>query len=176
MARGELRDDDHFNRGYKTEGGRRVYFATFPEQVLSPDPERQLARLKRGQERYGIFCAPCHGDLADGQGMVALRADALSSNQKFGWLPPQNLIQPLYQEKKNPGDATGKTVGELFHLLSEGTPTGLDFPQWKMPPYKSQISVEDRWAIVMYLRALQRSQYAKPQDLDAWPAEVRNIE
>jgi mono/diheme cytochrome c family protein len=133
VAVGELREDDHFYRGKL--GG--TYARNFPSQV--PVSEATIAR---GQERYGIYCTPCHGFTGDGNGMIAARADQLVSagtGKGMAWVPPTNVNQDYLRQQP---------VGQLFESISNGVRN--------MPAYAPQISTEDRWAIVMYLRALQR--------------------
>ena len=139
IAVGELREDDHLYRG-KVEG---EYARTFPFQI----PLSQ-ASVERGQERFGIYCAPCHGLLGDGQGMVAKRADALITSGRgrgMAWVQPTDINQPHIQ---------AQPVGQLFETITNGIRN--------MPPYASQISSEDRWAIVMYMRALQKKHGVAP--------------
>jgi len=103
--------------------------------------------LKRGQERFNIYCAPCHGESGYGDGPVALRAADLQKRDPSainGWVAPQN-----FHEAK----ILARPDGHIFHTISEGIRN--------MPAYDKQISVPDRWAIVAYLRALQRSQNAQ---------------
>lgn len=106
--------------------------------------------MSRGRQRFDIFCAPCHGLAGGGDGMVARRAEALLEGT---WVPPTSLH-----------DATvlARPDGHLFSTITRGIRT--------MPSYGPQIPVEDRWAIVAYVRALQRSQAARPADV---PAEQR---
>ncbi len=132
---GGLEADDHFYRGKKNGGWAR----TFPEQI-----EPSELTMDHGQERFGIYCAPCHGYSGDGDGMVSQRATAL----KQGWVPPTNLHQAYLREMP---------VGELFNTITNGVRN--------MPAYGDQVKPADRWAIVMYLRALQRSQAASVNDL-----------
>jgi mono/diheme cytochrome c family protein len=106
--------------------------------------------LKRGQERFGIYCSPCHGLAGYGDGVVAKRADRL---QEGTWVPPLSLHADAVR---------ARTAGELFDTISHGIRT--------MPAYGPQLPVEDRWAIVGYVRALQRSQNARIEDV---PADVR---
>ncbi len=136
VAQGELRADDHFYAG-KVNG---AFAKTFPAQV-----DISMQTMARGQEKFGIYCAPCHGQDGAGQGMVHQRARALLQGT---WVPPTDLHQEnlLY-----------KPVGELFDNISRGIRN--------MPPYARQIDVADRWAVVFYLRALQRSRAAKLDDL-----------
>jgi len=105
----------------------------------------------RGRERYDILCAPCHGLAGKGDGMVARRADEL---QEGSWTPPSSLHDELVR---------GRPVGHIYNTISQGIRN--------MPSYGSQTSVEDRWAIVAYVRALQRSQHASTADL---PDDLRS--
>jgi mono/diheme cytochrome c family protein len=129
VAFGDLRADSHLYEG--TVGGAPA--RTFPEAFKIDD-----AHMARGQERFGIYCAPCHGQTGDGDGMVHRHAFAL---QEGSWVKPSNIADPKIAEK---------SVGELFHTISNGIRN--------MPGYARQIPPEDRWAIILYLRALQRSQ------------------
>jgi mono/diheme cytochrome c family protein len=109
------------------------------------------AMLERGQERFEIFCAPCHGLSGYGDGMIDKRAADL---QEATWTIPSNLHdKPL----------RAKPVGYLYQVVSNGVRS--------MPAYGPQIPVEDRWAIVAYLEALQRSQDGTIDDV---PAEQRD--
>lgn len=129
IAVGELRHDDHFFRGKIGD----AWALTLPEQV-----EANEATMARGKERYGIFCAPCHGDTGDGNGMVHQRAFALKEGT---WVRPTNINEPKIAKKP---------LGELYHTVANGIRN--------MPGYARQIDVEDRWAILLYVRALQHSQ------------------
>jgi cytochrome c553 len=90
--------------------------------------------LERGRERFDIYCAPCHSRLGDGNGFVPSRG--------FSRRPPSYHIQRL---QKAP-------LGYFFDVMTNGF--GI------MPDYASQISPQDRWNIVAYIRALQLSQSA----------------
>ena len=136
VAVGELKEDPHFYRG-KMNGG---WARTFPPQVRLEE-----ATMKRGQERFGIYCTPCHGEGGEGNGMVAKRAEEL---QQGTWVPPTNLTQDHLRQM---------AVGELFNTISNGVSN--------MPAYGPQIATADRWAIVMYLRALQRGHASKTAGL-----------
>jgi mono/diheme cytochrome c family protein len=96
------------------------------------------ALLDRGQERYRIFCTPCHGELGDGRGMIVQR----------GFNPP-----PSYHSE----ELRKKPVGHYFDVMTRGFGT--------MYSYASRISARDRWAIAAYIRALQLSQHATAGDL-----------
>lgn len=103
--------------------------------------------MERGRERFDVFCAPCHGLAGAGDGMVAKRAEEL---QEGTWTPPASFHSELVR---------GRTDGHLFNTITNGIRN--------MPAYAPQIPVEDRWAIVAYIRALQRSQGAPLEDVPA---------
>lgn len=110
--------------------------------------------MLRGQQRYNIYCATCHGLSGEGNGLIALRAQQL---EQPTWVPPTSLHTEYVRQQP---------VGKLFHVITHGVR--------KMPAYGSQIPPEDRWAIVLYVRALQRSRAASLQDV---PEDVRpNLE
>ncbi len=127
------------------------YVRTIPAEVkVTPD------LVRRGQERFTIYCTPCHGQSGYGDGMVDKRA---SDIQRAGgdavWTTPQNLHE---------AKILGRPDGHIFNTITNGVRT--------MPPYDKQITVLDRWAIVAYLRALQRSQQAQPGDVTAAAVQV----
>jgi mono/diheme cytochrome c family protein len=127
VARGFLREDDHLYRGLID--GKPA--ATFPFPI-----DKQA--LLRGQERYNIFCAPCHDQIGTGQGMIVRR----------GYRPPASFHSDRLREAQ---------AGTFFHNITEGFGS--------MPDYAEQITPEDRWAIIAYIRALQLSQNARLSDL-----------
>lgn len=136
VAVGELRDDDYFYHG-KVNG---AYAKAFPPQI-----EISEQTMERGQERFGIYCSPCHGMDGSGQGMVHQRARSLMQGT---WVQPADLHQDALRFK---------SVGELFDGIGKGVRN--------MPGYARQVSAADRWAIVLYLRALQRSEAATLEDV-----------
>lgn len=105
------------------------------------------ALMQRGCERYEVFCAPCHGLSGYGDGPVSKRAEALAEGT---WAIPSSL---------HADQSRNLTVGQLYDTISHGVRN--------MPAYGAQVGVRDRWAIVAYVRALQRSQHASPADLPA---------
>jgi mono/diheme cytochrome c family protein len=117
-------------------------------EVAPLEVDREL--LRRGRERYDIYCSPCHGLVGFGDGMVAKRADEL---QEGTWTPPTSFHSDLLRERPD---------GHIFNTITNGIRN--------MPAYGPQIPVEDRWAIVAYVRALQRSQSATVDDV---PPEIR---
>jgi mono/diheme cytochrome c family protein len=103
--------------------------------------------LHRGSERFQIYCAPCHGLAGSGDGIVAVRAERL---QEGTWVPPSSL---------HVATVLARPVGHLFNTITNGIRT--------MPSYGPQIPVDDRWAIVAYVRALQLSRHAPASVLTA---------
>src|SRR5271157_330988 len=99
--------------------------------------------LERGQERYNIFCTPCHGLQGDGLGMVAMR----------GMKHPPSYHQDRLRQEPN---------GYIYDVVTNGFGA--------MYGYSAQIPPRDRWAIVAYVRALQLSRNAHVADL---PADLR---
>jgi len=129
----------HENEVYATGKNGDTYVAKMPVPITE-------SMLKRGQERFNIYCTPCHSRTGDGNGMVALRAgDALK---------PTNLL--LEYSRKMPD-------GQLYGAIAYGVRN--------MSSYAAQVPIEDRWAIVAYVRALQFSQSATVQDV---PADKRS--
>src|SRR5215472_4791838 len=94
--------------------------------------------LDRGQQRFNIYCSPCHGREADGNGIV----------KKLGLATVQNLQDPKYVKYAD---------GEIFYVITHGRNT--------MGAYGPNVPVEDRWAIIAYLRALQLSHLGAIEDL-----------
>lgn len=106
-----------------------AYVATVPEDIYESLGGGHAA-VERGQERYGIYCRPCHDGLGMGQGTVVLR----------GMARPPSLHEPRIRTMPD---------GQMFATISNGARN--------MPSYKHSIPVNDRWAIVSYVRALQLS-------------------
>jgi mono/diheme cytochrome c family protein len=100
-----------------------------------------MERLQRGRERYNIYCGPCHDRAGSGKGLIVTKP-----NPTFP--PPPSFHDDRIRRMPD---------GEIFNTISNGIRT--------MPSYRHQVPVEDRWAIIAYLRALERSQQASLQDL-----------
>ncbi len=127
IARGHLNDTDAFHTG--ADNG--TFLDTIPASL-----SREM--IERGQERFEIYCSPCHGSLGDGNGMVAKRGFKIPANfhsDRLRQAPP----------------------GYIFQVISNG--------YGAMPDYATQISAQDRWAIVAYVRALQLSRHATVADV-----------
>jgi mono/diheme cytochrome c family protein len=100
--------------------------------------------MARGQQRYQIYCSPCHGPLADGNGITKKLGMAVVAN-----LHDQRIV--------------AMPDGEIFSVITHGKNL--------MGSYASQIAVEDRWAVIAYLRALQISRLGSTNDV---PAQMRS--
>ncbi len=133
---GQFQLNEHLNTG--RVGGE--FAPTFPFTVT-------LQVLERGQERYKIFCSPCHGLAGDGQGIIV----------EYGLREPPSFHDPELRDKE---------PGYYFDLISRGTRV--------MPSYAARIPVADRWAIVAYIRALQLSQNADLSQVP--PEEIPNLD
>lgn len=142
IARGRLVEDQHFSTGRVGDD----WATTFPMPVTAE-------LMARGRQRFEIYCAPCHGLAGHGDGLVARRADRLMEQGQATWTPPTNLHDDTVRERP---------VGHIFNTITYGIRT--------MPSYGAQVPEADRWAIVAYVRALQRSSRAT---LDDVPADVR---
>ncbi|MCB9588448.1 MAG: DUF3341 domain-containing protein [Polyangiaceae bacterium] len=146
VAQGNLQEDDHFYRG---KSGN-TWATTFPNQLQVSE-----ATMKRGEQRFDIFCAPCHGLQGRGDGMVNKRAELIGAGVD-GWVPPSDVTDPNLMKQP---------VGQLFNSITHGVRN--------MPAYGPQIDVEDRWAIILYVRALQRTRNATTKDLS--PSEIASL-
>ena len=135
---------------------QRVIEGTEPQADGKPGYVKQIPvkvsmdLLQRGRERYTIHCAVCHGQGGYGDGTVALRAAEIqaANGDAAGWVAPKN-----YHSE----DMRQQPVGKIYNTIANGVRS--------MPAYAKQISVLDRWAIVTYVKALQRSQDAKSEDI-----------
>lgn len=143
----------------------KVYTTEFPFAITAAD-------LRRGQERFTIYCATCHGPLGNGQGKIWER----------GYLKPTSFHTNRI-EGNEPGTDDDITLGYSrgywrfgIQIPMREVPIGYYFEVISkgyggMPDYAVQISPADRWRIVAYIRTLQLSQYA---DVSTLPADIRN--
>jgi mono/diheme cytochrome c family protein len=161
VARDQLRDDVEFYTGRVPGAGSN---STAQSQASQPGTQQVApsdaqtyqgfvtefpiaitdADLDRGQQRFNIYCSVCHGMTGEGDGMIVRR----------GFRRP-----PSYTEER----LTQVPPGYFFDVITNGFGT--------MPDYASQISTEDRWKIVAYIRALQLSGRATVADV---PADKRD--
>ena len=94
--------------------------------------------LASGQKQFEVFCGLCHGNTGAGDGPIHVRASALAMQGQATWVQPTDLVGKRIRDMED---------GRIFETITNGLNT--------MPAYASQISVEDRWAIIAYMRALQ---------------------
>ncbi|HZL34803.1 MAG TPA: cytochrome c [Tepidisphaeraceae bacterium] len=136
--------DDHYWRGYSSKNGPDgkpvvTWFDSYPEQLLD-NGKLTEAFLKRGQERFNIYCSACHGLDGRASGTVNYTAVELKEGT---WTPAASL--PSAQVR-------ARQIGHIYNTINVGIRT--------MPGYGAQVPVEDRWAIVAYVKALQLAQNA----------------
>ncbi len=131
VARGNLRADDVFYTG-KVDGE--------PVHALPAQITVDKALLDRGQDRFDVYCAPCHSATGDGNGTIVQR----------GYKRPTSFHDPRLH---------GVPIGYFYDVITNG------FGQ--MPDYAAQVAPADRWAIAAYIRALQLSQSATVDDVPA---------
>jgi mono/diheme cytochrome c family protein len=139
VARGSFAADPGMQLGYELRGGeagRELHFLQELPEPLRGDPRL----LERGRQRYAIFCVTCHGEQGDGQGPVHLQALA---RQESRWVPPSDLLSGTVRELPD---------GHIYNTIRNGIRG--------MPPHAEQIDVQDRWAIVAWIRQLQREHAA----------------
>jgi mono/diheme cytochrome c family protein len=127
VARGQLREDDHLHTG--------KLGAAFADSLPFPLTAQVLAR---GRERFTIYCAPCHGQVGRGDGMVVRRGFRRAATFHTDRL-------------------RGEPVGYFFDVMTRGFGA--------MSDYATQIPPADRWAIAAYVKALQLSQHADVSEL-----------
>lgn len=146
VARGDFiaEEDMAFHTGLNLDG---THLTDFP-MTVSPE------MMARGKQRLEIYCAPCHGLDGVGAGMVALRAESLQKNPQTP--DSSTWVKPLSFVDVN-GAVMTQPIGQIFQTITNGVRT--------MPAYGSQIPPEDRWAIILYIRALQRAKNADYAEL-----------
>ena len=133
IPRGHLDDDTAFYTGKAADGKP---LDTFPFAVTKAD-------IQRGQDRFNVYCSPCHGLLGKGDGMIVQR----------GFRQPPSYHTDRLRQVPN---------GYIYDVITNGFGA--------MQDYSAQIQPRDRWAIVAYVRALQLSQNATINDV---PADAR---
>ena len=136
IARGYLKEDSAYYRGKKNNGD---YVEEIPKSI-----EVDFDFIKRGQERFNIYCSACHGIIGDGNGLV-------SQNDAYTLVPTSMYVDYLYE----------KEDGYFFDVITNGVRN--------MPGYSYQINERDRWAIVSYIRSLQTS---RTSDKSKIPSEI----
>ncbi len=129
VARGELREDAYFYTGKNGD----------QEGTVMPFPVTKEV-LERGQQRFNIYCTPCHSYVGDGNGMIVQR----------GFQRPPSYMEPRL---------LNAPIGHFYDVITHG--------YGKMPDYAAQVAPVDRWKIAAYIRALQLSQHAPIADVPA---------
>jgi mono/diheme cytochrome c family protein len=127
VARGHLRDDSLLYTGKINGADATVFPFTVDANVMA-----------RGQERFNIYCSPCHGRTGQGDGMIVRR----------GFRRPPTFHQDRLRNAP---------VGQIFDVITNGFGA--------MPDYAGQVQPADRWAIIAYVRALQLSEHATSADV-----------
>ena len=190
VARGQLDEQDSFYLGYdpsklsaisNTDGVRLVAAQTDPKPqdasknggvvptpsaaapavatpaVATPAPALNLPwintlpieaneeNMKLGETKFQTYCSACHGYAGYGDGLVHKRAEALAQGY---WIPPTSM---------HIDRVTSQPVGQIFHTITKG--------QGKMPGYAASMNAKERWAVVLYVKALQRSRNASDKDV-----------
>ncbi|UCE68063.1 MAG: cytochrome c [Candidatus Zixiibacteriota bacterium] len=133
VARGYLREDTEYYEGKNAKGG---FINKTPVEI-------DMNTLERGQDRFNIYCSPCHSRVGDGRGIMINK----------GYLPPPSFHIDRIREMPD---------GQVYDIITNGVRN--------MPSYRHQVNPDDRWAIVVYVRTLQRSRNATIGDI---PEEKR---
>jgi hypothetical protein len=126
----EMEVDLPIDTGIADDGS---YLMTIPEPVIVRAGGLEPL-IERGQERYGIYCVPCHGGLGDGEGLVPIVSGEA------------NIRPPTFHDDR----IRHMPDGQMYATIRNGVRN--------MPSYRGQVPVQDRWAIVSYVRALQLTQ------------------
>jgi hypothetical protein len=132
VARGQLHEDSYFYTG--TVEGANGYRE---ERNMLPFPVTMTV-LEKGQERFNIYCTPCHSRVGNGLGAIVQR----------GYKPAGNLNDEVRR---------AQPLSHYFYVMTHG--------YGAMPDYSAQLSPEERWAVAAYIRALQLSQNATEKDV-----------
>jgi mono/diheme cytochrome c family protein len=161
VSQRDLEDDSVYYHGFTVKSLGR---GATTQEVTTSFPNQTpitMALLQRGQNRFNIYCFPCHGLDGSGTGPVNQRSIELMQNGAKGmsWTTAAILTSEPIRIQPD---------GKIFNTITNGIR--------KMPSYEGQITVADRWAIVAYVRALQLSQNAPlsvvpPEKQDAMQAQ-----
>jgi len=149
-----LREDDALYRGTAPDGS---WLERIPVESVLRDGESFRDLVELGRETFDIYCLPCHGGLAIG-GLSAPYAGMVGAR----WSTP---IPNLHGEQYQPGGERGQD-GYLFHVIRNGVANEPgQQPPLRMPSYAEVVNEREAWAVVAYLRALQRSRSASFESL-----------
>jgi mono/diheme cytochrome c family protein len=134
VARGQLRDNNYFYTGVvQGPNGYKQELNVMPFPVT-------MEVLKRGQERFNVYCTPCHSRVGNGLGEIVQR----------GYKPAANYHDQVH---------LSQPISHYFYVMTHG--------YGAMPDYSAQLAPADRWAVAAYIRALQLSQAATIKDVPA---------
>jgi mono/diheme cytochrome c family protein len=136
VARGQLDEDSFFYTGLMA--GKEADMLPFPAT---------MEVLARGQERYNIYCTPCHSRVGNGAGMIVQR----------GYKPAGNF---------HSARILAEPLGHYFYVMTNG--------YGAMPEYSAQLTPADRWAVAAYIRVLQTSQNARESQVPSG-VQVENL-
>jgi mono/diheme cytochrome c family protein len=143
VARGQLHEDSYFYTGVvQGPNGYRQELDQMPSEIPVT-----LDVLERGQERFNVYCTPCHSRVGNGLGEIVQR----------GFKPAGNLHDQV---------RLSQPLSHYFYVMTHG--------YGAMPDYSAQLPPADRWAVAAYIRALQLSQAAKPTDAPSG-VQFRNL-
>jgi hypothetical protein len=141
VARGQLREDSYFYTGVvQGANGYRE------ERDMMPFPVTMTV-LQRGEERFNVYCTPCHSRVGNGLGEIVQR----------GYKPAANLHDQV---------RVSQPISHYFYVMTHG--------YGAMPDYSAQLTPADRWAVAAYIRALQLSQAATAKDVPSG-TQIRNL-
>ncbi|MDX1672086.1 MAG: c-type cytochrome [Balneolaceae bacterium] len=140
VPRGGLKEDTRYYQGINADSS---FVESIPARV-------NKSFIYRGQDRYNIYCAPCHGLDGEGRGII------MAGN--YGYVPA-----PSYHTER----IRNLPDGELYSAIANGVRS--------MPSYASQVPVEDRWAIVAYIRALQLSRFVPEEQMKQYEVDLASL-
>ena len=134
VARGQLHEDSYFYTGVvQGPNGYKQELDAMPSEIPVT-----MEVLERGQERFNIYCTPCHSRVGNGLGEIVQR----------GFKPAANLNDQV---------RLSQPISHYFYVMTHG--------YGAMPDYSAQLTPADRWAVAAYIRALQLSQAATVKDV-----------
>lgn len=142
VARGQLKADTKYYYGRNEDSS---FVQKIPATI-----DVNMSFMKRGQDRFNVYCTPCHGEQGNGKGIVMVG--------QYGYVPAPSYHNDRIRQMPD---------GQIYDVILNGVRT--------MPSYAQQIPVRDRWAIVAYIRALQESQNATAQEAENMGADMASL-
>lgn len=141
VSRGNLKKDKAYYLGMNKDSS---FIDHIPVDVTK-------SFMRRGKDRYEVFCAPCHGNAGYGKGII-MEGD-------YSYVPAPSYHQKRLRDAKD---------GYMYDVIANGIRN--------MPSYGHQIPVKDRWAIVAYMRALQRSQHVPEEEVKKYDVDIASLQ